>query len=284
MQLQMRRSSEQMGRETVQAVWERLHKGFILIDQRQLDSAGWMELYNMVHFFFACEKKEGTEERRELYSLIVSFFESMCLLHCQQLNELPADAAILPEYVRRWKHYAGTARAVRGVCAYMHRFFLPACKLHDVFLMALIKWRACCFMGLEQRLFEELVTLLRNKKGEQSHSMYICQQGDDSAEDLLSGLAQSFGIPFFVHLSSCFSLSLSLSPLFYYSHSYGSKFERERTHRQKPVHKATRQQRGSIGATTHTNHHSDHPTSSAEQRQRGGEEKIVCDSVLAAGR
>ncbi|KAL6068800.1 Cullin-1 [Balamuthia mandrillaris] len=192
MQLQMRRSSEQMGRETVQAVWERLHKGFILIDQRQLDSAGWMELYNMVHFFFACEKKEGTEERRELYSLIVSFFESMCLLHCQQLNELPADAAILPEYVRRWKHYAGTARAVRGVCAYMHRFFLPACKLHDVFLMALIKWRACCFMGLEQRLFEELVTLLRNKKGEQSHSMYICQQGDDSAEDLLSGLAQSF--------------------------------------------------------------------------------------------
>jgi hypothetical protein len=37
-----------MQQETLEAIWEKLKQGFVLIEQRQLSCSAWMELYKSV--------------------------------------------------------------------------------------------------------------------------------------------------------------------------------------------------------------------------------------------
>jgi len=138
-----------------------------------------MELYNIVHFFYSCDKNESTGERQELYVLIVGFMEGLCRLHRQQLDSITNDRELLSEYVKRWQHFAGTAKGIRGICSYMQRFFIPSIRSPSLFLLAQMKWRDICFLGLEHRLFDQLLLLVHEQQ----------QQQDDN---ILAGLAHSF--------------------------------------------------------------------------------------------
>ena len=81
----MLKFAQQMQNETVNSIWSRLQQGFVLLEQRTLSTAAWIELYkyvlcfhlkliwltlitpsfpnSLVHFFYSNDKNEGTGER-----------------------------------------------------------------------------------------------------------------------------------------------------------------------------------------------------------------------------